>query len=130
MLKEGHYVLSRDVENPRPDRRKARELRAKPVWSAGTRLYVRERGYTTIEFEDDRYHASSGISLGDEAQFEALSAAMVPSPEPEDYDGLFVRLWAKDCGSPILRQLFRDGKITLADIEAAYINLTNRKEEI
>lgn len=41
-VKTGYYTLTADVTNPRPDRRKKRQLAAKAVWPAGTVVYVKD----------------------------------------------------------------------------------------
>ena len=51
---KGFYRLTADVRNPKPDRR-CKRTDSKPVWPAGTRVYVspptdRMRGY--VEFND------------------------------------------------------------------------------
>lgn len=39
----GFYKLTADVTNPKPDRRKKRRWDAKPVWPAGTVVFVTDR---------------------------------------------------------------------------------------
>lgn len=40
-LTDGLYVLTRDVLNPHPDRRKRRDWTAEPMWAAGAEFTVR-----------------------------------------------------------------------------------------
>jgi hypothetical protein len=41
-VKTGYYTLTADVPNPKPDRRKKRQLAAQAVWPAGTVVYVKD----------------------------------------------------------------------------------------
>lgn len=63
MLKPGTYKLTRDVTNPKPDRRKTSDWRAKPMWPEGTQFIVKERRY---DLEDAGLSAEDRAKISDE----------------------------------------------------------------
>lgn len=135
MIKPGTYKLSRDVQNPAPDRRFKRDWRFVPTWRAGAEFIVTEwsretdsvfealdeRGeltperraaiiesarYATIRAVDSPY-SHYEIGPGNEASFEALSAALVPVEE--SIDAMFARLSVR---SNFARWLVDSGRLT------------------
>ena len=42
-MKQGYYTLTKDVKNPKPDRRSKRRMDAAEVWKAGTVVFVTDR---------------------------------------------------------------------------------------
>lgn len=124
-LKPGYYRLSRDVENPDPDRRKSRDVTALPVWKAGTRIAVRiflpdVEGvpHLEIEWPDDRH-----AILTRRAEWHGQYKAIAPALEPieMDLDLTLHKMGASDYR--VLDWLVRHGHVTLAQIEEAALGI-------
>lgn len=114
-LKPGMVVeLTRDVTNPKPDRRSTRQFASDVVWKQGERLLVRNLDYLGLETGRG---SVSHIHLG----FEQL----VDAAEPVDPDFHSVMLAINgtsrymDYSYSILEVLVRAGKISLQDIKDA-----------
>jgi hypothetical protein len=121
MIKAGHYVLSRDVKNPKPDRR-SKDWDKLATWPAGARVYVREVGNqigepaTVIEFTQSQWPSLHRIPPYQTEQYAAIAEALTPTDET--FKGLLHRLDICDTYW-ILKALVRSGKISHADIEQA-----------
>jgi hypothetical protein len=124
-LKDGQvYVLTRDVSNPEPDRRKTRAWTMDPIWRSGLRVVctiwerieLRAAGY----YDDlGRWHAG----------FPAFVDALAPAPR--DFANVMFglnRSPSNDVGRAVLEELVRQGKITLDDIEASHDAYQSRPE--
>lgn len=134
----GPYRLGSDVQNPRADRRHTRDWRKAPWWKKGTQFVVKEqrRGafsreyldslpaevadrlraddrYTVIELAGDRWPTSHRIGPGDEDQYAALAAALVPNKE-ETLDQFMTRI---DCQNGFVEWLVEHGMVQRADLE-------------
>jgi len=132
-LKAGTYKLSRDVENPHPDRRKTRDWRAIPLWKAGTEFLVQTYGretnslidsvkseltpeqierierkvsYSVIQLVGHRW-SHEYIGPGNVEQYTALGAAL--EPIPESHEAMFTRLGVRDY---FARWLVESGRLT------------------
>ena len=110
------YIITRDVTNPKPDRRMTRQLDAAKTWVRGTRLLCRARvGYVRLECED--LYGSVGEH---DPGFDLLVAALEPAPRSfatvlyEAKHGP----WAVS-SREILSTLMDQGKISLQDVEQA-----------
>lgn len=138
-LKEGLYILSKDVKNPKRDKRARPDGLNAERWKAGTRILVRvvrpieerpEISYFQGRLETFRYNVTFRLSsFGTEdmdkeqdKQFPArtlLLEAMEPKPMESAQDIFFV---ADDdeCHSSfyirILERLRKEGKISTKDI--------------
>lgn len=137
-LAAGCYVLEDDVTNPRPDKRVTRNWTCSPVWKKGTRLYVRAtHRYSdnenvvsrAIECIDERWtHMNVHRGWSDGDRWNALAARMLPVPEDLDF-----LLHRRDIGgysrTEVLRVLVDQGRITLADIEAAHKTAMRESDE-
>lgn len=133
----GPYRLGSDVQNPRADRRHTRDWRKAPWWKKGAQFVVKEqrRGafsreyldslpaevadrlraedkYTVIELAGDRWPTSHRIGPGDDEQYAALAAALVPSEE--SLDQFMTRI---DCQNGFVEWLVEKGAIQRADLE-------------
>jgi hypothetical protein len=116
IIEPGHYKLSRDVQNPKPDRR-SKDWDKISSWPAGTLIYVRAQEYgSSIEFVQSRWPTLHSIGPGCSEQYEAIGAALVPVEET--YKRLLHRLSVRDTYW-LLKRLVTSGKVTLADIELA-----------
>ena len=135
----GTYKLSRDVQNPKPDRRCTRDWRKMPVWDKGSRFVVKEQRrmgdkhlaevtagldpdvvaelrakdrYTVVELAGSRWPGSHRIGPGDEEQYAALAAALTPCEE--SLSQFMTRI---DCESGFVEWLVEKGAITRPDLE-------------
>lgn len=94
-MKPGTYVLTADIANPAPDRRKKHDWRAVPTWTSGTEFLVEARqvdskhSYAAITQVGSRWSHLT-IGPGDVDQYAALSAALIPVEE--SIDAMFTRL--------------------------------------
>jgi hypothetical protein len=114
-IEPGHYELSCDVKNPKPDRR-SKDWNKHERWPAGTKIYVRQTNIDNeIEFIDSRWPLLHSISTYSEA-YDAIGAAL--KPVEETYRRLLHRLSVQNTYW-LLKRLVIMGKITLADIEQA-----------
>jgi hypothetical protein len=116
-LKPGMYVVGADVDNPKADRRKSRNLSAAPKWMKGLRVVVSEdwelKGLFTV--------AQIGVFNGVQGRrggrmnhpgFEALIAALEPV---EWTTGEWVQVHI-NCPNRVLVRLLDGGKITRQDV--------------
>ena len=141
-LQQGCYVLTEDVTNPRPDRRATRDWTNAETWKKGMRLFVREseehdilgtgRTFTFFQIEgiDERWqHMNIRKGQHDADRWNAITAKM--KAVPEDLDGLLHRLdaggWSR---ARILEQLVKDNKVTLAEVEAAYVAAMKEEDPV
>lgn len=84
MLKPGVYVLTREVQNPEPDRRCRYNWSAVPSWPAGSRWHVRASEY--VENSVDVRPLTSVTPMPDRDRYQpawmphvkALAPALVP----------------------------------------------------
>lgn len=81
-LTEGTYVLTRDVVNPRSDRRVKQDWTRRTVWDKGTVLlavdYDRSGGHPSLVLVGDLYAILNRIECYDEA-YQTLVAALEPT---------------------------------------------------
>lgn len=135
----GAYKLDRDVQNPRPDRRRTRDWRKMPVWDKGTQFVVKEQRrmgdrhlaeiaaglapevvaklraddrYTVVELVGDHHPILHRIGPGDEEQYAALAAALVPTEE--SLGQFMTRI---DCQNRFVEWLVEKGAVGRADLE-------------
>lgn len=141
-LKPGTYTLTRDVRNPRPDRRHKDDWSKWPIWEAGTEFLVskRSRGlpvddpdiatetreilrardaYYTIRMVGVRFSVLYEVGPGNAEQYAALVEALEPCGE--SVDALFERLDART--DYFARWLVESGRLdreTFERVWAAY----------
>lgn len=135
----GAYWLDRDVQNPRPDRRHTRDWRKMPWWTKGTQFVVKEQRrlgdrqlaevtvgldpavvaelrtrdrYTMVELAGDSHAVLHRVGPGDEEQYAALAAALVPTEE--SLSQFMTRI---DCENGFVEWLVETGAIQRADLE-------------
>ena len=125
-LTPGLYTLSRDVQNPTPDRRQKHDWRALVTWEKGTEFYV---GH--YRFDEDRTCLSITLSydqfrnihevLEHQDRFKLLAEALEPAdmtPERRLH-ALFLREnYGERVAYSILERLVCDGVITIEQIDA------------
>ena len=127
------YVITRDVINPKADKRHKYDPTKWPVWKKGYRINVQERTYgermgvliktMEISFVEAR-HYSNSIDNSDE-RYNLLAAAAEPAEETLATLKKRLRFNYSD----ILEQLLIDGDISVLDIEAAYERCNERWDE-
>lgn len=120
LLEPGNYKLAHDVKNPEPDRRVKGDWRSWPVWPAGAEFIVAsDIEYPTLRSlikADNRWtHQKINMSKYDGAQWDALSAALVPC---EESDAQFFR--HRDCNSMFGRWLVESKAMTRAEFDALW----------
>jgi len=134
----GAYELDRDVPNPRSDGRFTRDWRKSYVWKKGTRFVVRECHrdgaaaiarlggltpdqieriraadvYTVVKLAGDRWATNHRVGPGDQEQYAALAAALVPSEE--SLSQFMTRI---GCESGFVEWLVEHGHVLRGDIE-------------
>lgn len=135
----GTYKLSRDVQNPKADRRHTRDWRKVPIWNRGSRFVVKEQRrmgdkhlaevtvgldhevvaelrakdrYTVVELAGSRWPGSHRIGPGDEEQYAALASALVPCEE--SLSQFMTRI---DIESGFVEWLLEHKHVTRADVE-------------
>jgi len=114
-IEQGHYVLTRDVKNPKPDRR-SKEWNKLEMWPKGTQVYVRYTNINSqIEFIESRWPTLQSIDSYSEA-YDVIAAALEPAKET--YKRLLHRIGVHNTWW-VLKRLVVMGKVTLADIEQA-----------
>lgn len=134
----GIYELSKDVKNPKPDRRTTRDWRAIPVWEKGTRFLIledRELGYPRLTRLGSYHHEDVSLlqsrSLRESKTFtilEELVPALVRVPGPEAE----MRFWfERTCygdsfAYDALEKLFVEGKIDIAWLSAFEAELNHK----
>jgi len=94
VLKPGTYKLTRDIKNPKPDRRVKEDWRAHPVWKAGTEFLVQPLLHKERDDEPTSLctkivkvgHRWQHEYLGpaNAAQYAALEAALEPCAASDD----------------------------------------------
>lgn len=126
-LKDGMVlVVTRDVKNPQPDRRKVRDLGAQVTWEKGDRLFVDSFDYVTLnsgEVYGRVYERHPG--------FEALLDACEEAPRTLDNILFSASKGGRLMGYPgaILRELVELGKVSLDDVEGA-LAITNARDAL
>ncbi len=111
----GHYVLTRDVKNPKPDRR-SKDWNKLEMWPKGTQIYVRQTNVDTqIEFIESRWPTLHSVDSYSET-YDGIAAALEPAKET--YKRLLHRIHVRNTWW-LLKRLVAMGKITFADIEQA-----------
>jgi len=142
-LAEGIYVLTKDIPNPRPDRRQKDDWFAAPVWKTGWRFTLRKAPWakahaavSTFELRciENRYGSSVSVYAGEgELTFNALKEnvdqalralvdALKPSDNPRD-----ALIWPfhergdtmRDSAWIVVEQLHKAGRVTPDDVRAA-----------
>jgi len=136
MLKPGTYKLTHDVTNPKPDRRKTSDWRAKPTWRAGSEFIVTERRYdlddaldglsdeerteieakmvtTEINLVGNRWSHMNVRENSEPEQHAALAAAL--EAIPETHEAMFTRLSVPS--EYFARWLVESGRLTPAAFE-------------
>lgn len=135
----GAYELARDVKNPRADRRATRDWRKLPVWDKGTQFVVKEQRrmgdrhlaevtagldpetvarlqandrYTVVELAGNRWPIIHRVGPGDETQYAALAAALVPSEE-----SVIQFMTRIDCTNGFVVWLVEHGHVLREDLE-------------
>lgn len=107
-------TLTRDITNPKPDRRMVRNFAALPVWKAGTRLMYRNiNGHISID-NSKMYGSVSPRDPGFDALLEACE------PAPRTLENILYRAGeSRYVTGPgdILETMLAVGKLTLDDIE-------------
>jgi hypothetical protein len=132
-LKPGFYVLTQDVENPRPDRR-SDSLTAKPLFPAGSRFFVRSRD---IMLDDEKVgetkvvESFGGSLIMDNNQGAPQAEAIAPYLEPApDTLGQHCRENIGFCDTGmLLAQLVENGIVTIPMVDAALRQINELDEE-
>lgn len=127
-LKPGMYEITRDVQNPKADRRKSdRDFSALPMWRKGLRVCV------LIEASENKLHPSratiflaggysfmgvTGRENGTHTHpgFDALVAALQPV-EWTEHEWVEVHV---NNGKWVLEELLKAGKVTRADVSKIF----------
>jgi hypothetical protein len=110
-------VLTRDVANPKPDRRKVRSFEALPTWPKGSTILYKGKAGHVPHVEAKGWY---GIINGYDAGFDDLIEACEPAPR-----SLANILWAAHEGlactsaHDVLESLIEMHRITLDDVCAA-----------
>lgn len=116
-ISPGFYRLTRDVENPQPDRRQKHDWSAEVVWKKGLLFYVRPSNraydYVRIELVGHRWRSQNIAAHGEKGQ--ALIPALVFIAE--DFDCVMHRLGVS--ADNLLAKLYEMEKIELADLDEA-----------
>lgn len=130
MIKPGSYRLSRDVQNPTPDRRHKDDWSKWPMWKAGTEFLAIEQSrdlpiddpdlseeqraklravdrYVTLRMVGPRFASLYERGPGHEEQYRALVDALEPSVE--SFDAMFERLHARS--EHFARWLLESGRL-------------------
>ena len=116
MLKQGHYRLTQDVTNPKPDRRSKSYCDLK-TWEKGWRVYVDDKG--TVYFYGSRYPRSERISFYEENKINAIAAAV--EPIEEGLQGMMIRTDMQDHDLfRVVELLIQVGKVTVPEVEKIY----------
>jgi hypothetical protein len=131
-LTAGIYRLTRDVVNPKPDRRQRYDWKAQPMWQAGALFYVRTETHEV--FNDVTPLVVTTICTGpydsDRTRLDDVRIAeIIPALEPVPVDSVAMLLHynehvevsaAGDGFLPEAMQLLVDsGKLTLDDVREA-----------
>ena len=138
MLKPGTYRLPGDIPNPRPDRRLKRDWRAFPVWEAGWEFLVESYGvarnapdpdgpaastYTVIRLVGHRW-SHENLGPGNEEQYAALTAALVPCPE--SLKAMFTRL---DVNDYFAKWFVESGKVSREEFEKLWYEYEHQDDD-
>lgn len=116
-IKRGTFKLAHDLDNPKPSKRGSHWHHA-ASWKQGTKFIIEDftlAGETvaSIRTQDARFDC---IAQGHPAFWAILECLEPCEEEPTD---MLARVnWSRHAGD-VLDQLFREGKFTLADAEAA-----------
>lgn len=119
-LQPGTYQLTRDVENPKPDRRSRSDWRLQAVLEKGTRFVATREVYGSVEVTALRRFGSYRDATPHFC--EEVFNAIVPYLErvaDKPTDLLARRGYVDGMRGLVLDRLFATGKITLADVESA-----------
>jgi hypothetical protein len=110
-------ILTRDVPNPKPDRRKVRSFDALVTWTKGTHLLFKGRRGQVPHVEVAGLY---GIISSNDEGFAALVEASEPAPRTLE-NILWTAHESQACTSPrdIIESLIEMHRITLDDISAA-----------
>ncbi len=122
-LKHGMVLkITRDVKNPKPDRRKVRDFAAEETWHAGERLYVEFYEYPTLR---QGYGRVPSMREGFDELLDACELA------PRNLDNI---LYSQTHGGTlvgyqdeILAVLVEFGKVSLDDVDAAIATIRQRE---
>jgi hypothetical protein len=119
-MKPGTYILTRNVENPKPDRRQRHDWRAKVTWEAGVKFAVAEYqppvGKTSALLMRPARGGGSAV-YAHENSFKVLAEALSPVEET------VVDWLRRESVNPplealsILGKLAERGKISLVDVQ-------------
>ncbi len=125
-LKDGSvYRLTRDVANPEPDRRMTRDWTRAPIWQAGILVCYSGRSYPQLRargFYDDLTPTHDG--------FAAFVAALEPAPR--NFDNVMFGLHRGSrtmTAYGALRELVRQGRVTLDEVETAFAADAAREDD-
>jgi hypothetical protein len=147
-LEAGNYILTRDVTNPRSDKRKKYDWRDHAVWKQGTEFVVTETR-RMIDFEGEqipcverwpsprsgssyRFDVRRPYDADDIDAFKLLvMIGSLQKVEAERLGDIFVGRNAlfKDQSACLLAILFEKGKITLSDIRDAIKTMESMEPE-
>lgn len=124
ILEPGVYILTEDVQNPKPDRR-SKDWDKLPVWKKGTVLFQQHRkDYTEFVVPGKliaRY-MREGFFPSD-PQYQDLARACVRI-EPEKPSAVLIEqdqvYFRGVSASDVLDALFRAGKVSLDDVREAH----------
>src|SRR5262245_25716031 len=124
----GLYVLDRDVQNPKVDRRRNadRDWTARKVWKAGTRFVVKVNDNGVAEFRTVTSRQSyntllffpEGSRSFDDGKAIAIAEALVPY-EAQTVDEVVEREGRRGWEAWALVALVKSGRLTLEDVAQA-----------
>lgn len=122
----GTYKLSRDVQNPHPDRRTRHDWRKAPIWKAGTEFVIRTCSYgdfDATEITSGRYtHQSLLVREAESEEDRIAPRELLGALEVVTVKDLQQALREANLGEFLLfgvDRLVRDGKLTTEQVVEA-----------
>lgn len=121
-LTPGTYVLTRDVANPKPDRRRKRSYFSRPEWKKGDMFVLKlfSRGMPSLEVTDFRLRDSLSLLEDSEPVWRPLVGAL--APKAPDTLAMVLREVRELChadAEDILKMLVDQGHVTLGQVAGA-----------
>lgn len=123
MYKKQLFVLTRDIPNPKPDRRTTRDWRGAETWKQGTMFVIEtrtndENTYTwRALYQYGGYSSQSFHDHHDNVKFGAIFSFL--EEQKDDLNSILVSLDMEDHKKSLLHKLFETGVINKNQIEYA-----------